>query len=428
MKAIETEYNGYKFRSRLEARWAVFFDALGIEYEYENEGYDLDGVGYLPDFWLPRLDLWVEIKGERLVAGGKDEEKIKRLVKDSRKSVAVFWGQIHTTVNVPDLYMIAESLPDWDTMKVCEALVIDRSSSWTECPVCHIVGLARYASPSLLPCGCCKDADKTPSITAAYIDARKARFEYEDAKPKQKLKTRPNLVQKQQEEPIQHKQVRTKNPSPLPSWDDADDLPFLDGPDVTANVSRQQNSVASLPDKHDGLQSDEPYWSDVSQPAPTLTIEEVKEHWHYVKRRVKCKKDGAKTAALLEGYTIISVEGTHGPPVIVLQAKADFYYSALCSRADCLTALEWAIRVELKQECKIQLIKPQKLERLQFKTNDLVRHNMFGKGIVLKSQLEGNTEFVEVLFDGEYGKKRLSMDFAKLEKLSDMEELEDNPF
>ena len=35
IKAVQTEYNGYKFRSRLEARWAVFFDTLGIEYEYE---------------------------------------------------------------------------------------------------------------------------------------------------------------------------------------------------------------------------------------------------------------------------------------------------------------------------------------------------------------------------------------------------------
>ncbi len=424
MKAIETEYNNYKFRSRLKARWAVFFDALGIEYEYENEGYDLDGVGYLPDFWLPRLDLWVEIKGERLVAGSKDEEKIKRLVKDSRRPVAVFWGQIHTTVNLPDLY----TLPDWDTMKVCEALVIDRSSSWTECPMCHMVGLARYASPSLLPCGCCKDADKTPSITAAYIDVRKARFEYEDAKPKQKIKTSPNLVQKQQEESIQHKQVRTKNPSPLPGWDDSDDLPFLDEPNGTANMSQQRNSVASLSDRNDGLQSNESYWGEVSQPAPILTIEEVKELWHYVMRRVKCKKDGAKVAALLGGYTIISIEGTQGLPVIVLQAKVDFYYSALSSRADCLTALEWAIKVELKQECKIQLIKPQKLEKLQFKDNDLIRYNMFGKGIILKSQLEGNTEFVEVLFDGKHGRKRLSMDFAKLEKLSDVEELEDDPF
>ena len=35
LKAIETEYKGYRFRSRLEARWAVFFDACGVKWEYE---------------------------------------------------------------------------------------------------------------------------------------------------------------------------------------------------------------------------------------------------------------------------------------------------------------------------------------------------------------------------------------------------------
>lgn len=53
IKAIETVYNGYKFRSRLEARWAVFFDELGVRYEYEPEGYNLHYMGYyLPDFAL----------------------------------------------------------------------------------------------------------------------------------------------------------------------------------------------------------------------------------------------------------------------------------------------------------------------------------------------------------------------------------------
>ncbi len=52
-QAIETKYNGYKFRSRLEARWAKFFDALGVKYEYEPEGVDLYYNGkYLPDFRL----------------------------------------------------------------------------------------------------------------------------------------------------------------------------------------------------------------------------------------------------------------------------------------------------------------------------------------------------------------------------------------
>ena len=62
-KAIETVYKGYRFRCRLEARWAVFFDAIGLPFEYEPEGFTLDdGTKYLPDFWLPSLKMWVEIK------------------------------------------------------------------------------------------------------------------------------------------------------------------------------------------------------------------------------------------------------------------------------------------------------------------------------------------------------------------------------
>lgn len=62
IKAIETVYNGYKFRSRLEARWAVFFDNFGLHYEYEPEGFEGDGWRYLPDFYLPSLRCYVEIK------------------------------------------------------------------------------------------------------------------------------------------------------------------------------------------------------------------------------------------------------------------------------------------------------------------------------------------------------------------------------
>ena len=58
---------GYRFRSRLEARWAVFFGALGIDWEYEKEGYDLGNTGfYLPDFWLPQVKMWAEVKPEKL--------------------------------------------------------------------------------------------------------------------------------------------------------------------------------------------------------------------------------------------------------------------------------------------------------------------------------------------------------------------------
>jgi len=62
---VETVYNGYRFRSRLEARWAVFFDAGYIRYEYEPEGYETAVGRYLPDFYLPDFDTHVEVKGMR---------------------------------------------------------------------------------------------------------------------------------------------------------------------------------------------------------------------------------------------------------------------------------------------------------------------------------------------------------------------------
>lgn len=71
IKAIETWYAGHNFRSRLEARWAVFFDALSIRWVYETQGYHVpwrlsqyDGTfRYLPDFFLPDLGVWFEVKG-----------------------------------------------------------------------------------------------------------------------------------------------------------------------------------------------------------------------------------------------------------------------------------------------------------------------------------------------------------------------------
>lgn len=48
IKAIPTTYNGVNFRSRLEARWAAFFDLCGWQWDYEP--FDLDG--WAPDFKL----------------------------------------------------------------------------------------------------------------------------------------------------------------------------------------------------------------------------------------------------------------------------------------------------------------------------------------------------------------------------------------
>ena len=86
LKAIETRYAGYRFRSRTEARWAVFFDSLGVKWEYEPEGWNLpDGTRYLPDFFIEmrngptsrfgRCGYWVEIK-----AGAPTDGEMEKLV------------------------------------------------------------------------------------------------------------------------------------------------------------------------------------------------------------------------------------------------------------------------------------------------------------------------------------------------------------
>lgn len=64
MKALETIWQGYRFRSRTEARWAVALSHAKIEFEYERQGFDLPSGWYLPDFWLPESRTWLEIKGE----------------------------------------------------------------------------------------------------------------------------------------------------------------------------------------------------------------------------------------------------------------------------------------------------------------------------------------------------------------------------
>jgi hypothetical protein len=73
LKAIDTPYRGYLFRSRLEARWAVFFDALGLQWGYEVEGYDLGELRYLPDFKVVGPDgvIWIEVKRKEIEEDAK---------------------------------------------------------------------------------------------------------------------------------------------------------------------------------------------------------------------------------------------------------------------------------------------------------------------------------------------------------------------
>ncbi len=89
--AIETIYRGNRFRSRTEAKWAVFFDLVGEPYEYEPQGVALSTGPYLPDFWLPRGGVWFEVKGTWEAIGPID--KYAELCRVSGHMVIVAAGQ-----------------------------------------------------------------------------------------------------------------------------------------------------------------------------------------------------------------------------------------------------------------------------------------------------------------------------------------------
>ena len=81
MHAHETHYAGVNFRSRLEARWAAFFDLAGWKWEYEP----IDLPGWSPDFLIHGdCPLYVEVKpfesneNQWTLVARKIEESLKR--------------------------------------------------------------------------------------------------------------------------------------------------------------------------------------------------------------------------------------------------------------------------------------------------------------------------------------------------------------
>jgi len=115
MQAIETFYNGYAFRSRLEAIWGVFFDTLGIEYQYEPETFNLgDGIWYLPDFWLPKLDVWIEIKGP--IPNEIEMEKARKLREVTNKTVFILFGGPQLQVSHGELEITSVGVYEFNSM------------------------------------------------------------------------------------------------------------------------------------------------------------------------------------------------------------------------------------------------------------------------------------------------------------------------
>lgn len=96
ISAIETRYRGVRFRSRLEARWAVLFDEWGKSWEFEPEGYSDGATAYLPDFWLPGEAWFWEVKRDLSSLDEKELdtaiEKAQMLVERTGHACVISFG------------------------------------------------------------------------------------------------------------------------------------------------------------------------------------------------------------------------------------------------------------------------------------------------------------------------------------------------
>lgn len=63
--SIPTKFDGTFYRSKTEAQFALLMCWLQKSFEYEPADFEVgEGIGYRPDFYLPDIDRWFEVKGE----------------------------------------------------------------------------------------------------------------------------------------------------------------------------------------------------------------------------------------------------------------------------------------------------------------------------------------------------------------------------
>jgi hypothetical protein len=179
LKAIETYYNGYRFRSRLEARWAVFFDAMHVKYQYELEGYDLGTAGYyLPDFYLSDYRIFVEVKPLYNIT---DQERLKA-------------SELSKQSNLPVLIV-------FNCSEKQTHLLFFKGDKWSVCLMactkCNALGFLNLETAQCLyPCGSCENecdknfikplhkldsysfSEQHQKLLSSTLAAQQARFEH----------------------------------------------------------------------------------------------------------------------------------------------------------------------------------------------------------------------------------------------------------
>ena len=80
LKTLPCKYKEIEYRSKTEARVAEeVFDRHQIKFLYETETYNFDGELYSPDFYLPEIKTFIEVKGATDSNLSKPQKLLKTL-------------------------------------------------------------------------------------------------------------------------------------------------------------------------------------------------------------------------------------------------------------------------------------------------------------------------------------------------------------
>jgi hypothetical protein len=149
---VRTAYGPRWYRSKTEARWAAWFDKVGVEFYYEPSNIALGFCNYIPDFYLPDLGAYFEVKAGNF--GETQIRKIKRLAEVTRQDVFLF-GDGRFAEKDGDRHGYGYVWrPDGQ-------LYGDNMFTWAVCPICDKAGIALLGRATGLRCRCVRKTVRT---------------------------------------------------------------------------------------------------------------------------------------------------------------------------------------------------------------------------------------------------------------------------
>lgn len=167
LQVLPTVYRGIEFRSRLEARWAVFLSELGIGYHYEPEGYRLASGNYLPDFYIPAQDCFLEIKPDQ--PSDLEVAKCSELASSSGKEVFLLFGPIGRRQSIEDCDAKGIKRKWRPHLSFWPEPGVDDEYDWAECQECGAFQITWTGLVERIRCECIKS--EPPEDSARLQDA-----------------------------------------------------------------------------------------------------------------------------------------------------------------------------------------------------------------------------------------------------------------